>query len=189
MKTEIKIEIVPEKEAEEIKKSFKESFLLTWKEYKTENNDWIKLITSKDYSLSSNMIHMFERMAISKEIDFNFALNILKKKEDVYFMSENEDFPECVGVKINGDEYKGNIFKANAKELAMLIEKEWKLYQKDENAELILPLDLYIFDEKMKKAIAFSEEMAFFDEETENGEVEIETRLCFSCKSRGVKNK
>lgn len=187
MNSEIKIEIVSEKEAEEIKKSFKEKFLLSWKEYKAENNEWIKLITSKDYSLSSNMIHMYERMAISKETNFNSALNVLKNKDTVYFMTENEDYPECAGVKIDWVEYRGKIFKASAKDLAFLIEKEWKLYQENENAKLILPLDLYVFDERMKKAVVFSEEIAYYDEETENGEVEVETRLCFSCKSRIAK--
>ncbi|MBO7253679.1 MAG: hypothetical protein J6V36_00070, partial [Clostridia bacterium] len=117
----------------------------------------------------------------------NSALNILKNRDVVYFMTENEDFPECVGVIIDGVEYRGNVFKTNAKDLASLIEKEWKLYQENENSELVLPLDLYVFDERMKKAVVFSEEIVYYDEETENGEVEVETRLCFNCKSRVAK--
>ena len=75
----------------DIRKRFSENFLLSWKEFKTENNEWIKLMTGKGYSLSSNMLHLYELIAISKETSFESAIKRLKAKEgDVYFMSEDE---------------------------------------------------------------------------------------------------
>ena len=45
-------------------------------------------------------------------------------------------------------------------------------------------MDLYVFDESMKKVIVFTGDIAYYDEETDDGEIEMETRLCLSCKSR-----
>ncbi len=179
----IKIEIA--QNFAEIKKEFSERFLLTWKEFKTENNELVKLMTGKNYTLSSEMIHLYERMAISKECTFESALKRLKNKEGyVLFISEDENFPECEGVFIDGVIHKGKAFKAKASALAELIEYEWNVFLENENAETILPKDLYVFDESMKKAIVFTSDIAFYDEETDEDGIEIETRLCFSCKSR-----
>ncbi len=166
----------------DIRKRFSENFLLSWKEFKTENNEWIKLMTGKGYSLSSNMLHLYELIAISKETSFESAIKRLKAKEgDVYFMSEDESFPDCEGVVLDGVSYKGGVFKAPAVQLAELIEKEWN---NGEDAENTLPFDLYVFDETMKKAIVFTADMASYEDEEDGEVVEVETRLCFSCKRR-----
>jgi hypothetical protein len=184
----MKIEILEKEKAEEIKNRFKEKFLLTWKEYKTQNNEWIKIMTGNNFSLSLNMIHKYERMAISDEITFDSALNILRKKEgDVYFMSEDADYPESCEVVVDGVPCKDGVFKANARMLAELIESQWAKFSEDEGAELVIPCNLYVFDEKMKKALAFSDELYSFFVDTDDGEQEIETRLCFKAKARSGK--
>ncbi len=166
----------------DIRKRFSENFLLTWKEFKTENNEWIKLMTGKGYSLSSDMLHMYELIAISKESSFESSIKRLKAKEgDVYFMSEEESFPDCEGVVLDGVSYKGGVFKSPAVQLAALIEKEWSLR---ENVENTLPFDLYVFDETMKKAVVFTADIASYEVEEDGELVEVETRLCFSCKCR-----
>lgn len=180
---EIKIEIL--ENSDEIKKEFSERFLLTWKEFKSENNELVKLMTGKNYTLSSELIHFYERMAISKECTFESALKRLKNKEGyVLFISEDEKFPECEGIFIDGVIHKGKVFKAKASSLADLIEYEWNEFMKNEDFIRSLPLDLYVFDEAMKKVIVFTGDTAFYDEETDEGEIEVETRLCLSCKSR-----
>ena len=184
----MKIEILEKEKAEEIKNSFIKKFLLTWKEYKTENNEWIKIMTGNNFSLSLNMIHKYERMAISDEIAFDSALNILRKKDgDVYFMTEDADYPESCEVVVDGISYKEGVFKANARMLAELIESQWAKFLEDEEANLILPCNLYVFDEKMKKALAFSDELSCFLVDSDDGEQEIETRLCFKAKARSGK--
>ena len=185
MKPEIKISILPHEQAEKIKKTFQEKFLLTWKEYKTQNNELVKLLSSNKYFVSSGIINTYERFAIRKDTSFVSCVNRLKNKEgDVYFLSEDEDFPESRGVVIDGKEYRGGVFSAKAYDLALLLEYEWNEYLENEEASLVLPLDLYVFDSSFKKAIALTDEIAVYDTEDENEE---EKRLCFSAKARPVK--
>lgn len=176
---EIKIEIVNNET--EIRNAFAESFLLAWKEFKAENNELVKLITGKNYSMSSNMLHLYDLAAVSKESTFDLSLRRLKEKdEEVYFMSESESYPEAESVIINGVSYKGGVFKANSKDLADLIEKEWENAKEEKEIQNILPFDLYVFDGDMKKAIVFTSDMIEYEED---GEI-TEDRLCLSLKRR-----
>ncbi len=166
--------------SDEIREKFSKSFLLSWKEFKTENNFLVKLMTGKKYSLTSDMLHLYDMIAISKETTFASAIRRLKSKEgDVYFMSEKSSFPDCEGIVFEGVSHKGDVFKGNSKELADLIECEW-----EEEGERVLPLDLYVFDDAMKKAIVFTSDIAEYEEEVDGEVTEKETRLCFSCKRR-----
>lgn len=166
--------------SDEIREKFSQSFLLLWKEFKTENNGLVKLMTGNKYSLTSEMLHLYDMIAISKETTFASAVRRLKSKEgEVYFMSEKSSFPDCEGIVFGGVSHKGGVFKGNSKELAELIEREW-----EEGGERVLPLDLYVFDDSMKKAIVFTSDMAEYEEEVDGEITEKETRLCFSCKRR-----
>lgn len=178
----LNIKTVPN--SEEIRSKFCESFALSWKEFKADFNEEIKLMTGKGYTLSSDMFHLYDMIAISKETTFSSAINRLKAKEgDVYFMSEKESFAWSEEASLNGVFQKNGVFKADCKELAEAIEKDWELELNGEGTRL-LPLDLYVFDETMKKAIVFTGDIAEYEDEEDGKEVVKTTRLCFSCKRR-----
>lgn len=174
-------------DGEAIRERFYDSFLLSWKEFKAENNDLVKLMTAGGFSLSREEIPRYELIAISKEVSFSSAIKRLKEKEgDVYFMSEPKSFPECEGVVGDGVSVKGEVFKCNSASLGEAVEKEWEETENGEDGKRVFPLTLYVFDDKMKKAFVFTPEIVTYEEENEDGElIEIESRLCLSCKRRG----
>ena len=98
-------------------------------------------------------------------------------------MSEDEKTHHYSFLRYNGIEYKNFVAKADANELAELIEKEWfESYilaeQNMYNPEEILPADLYVFDSTMSWFIVFTHETTDWESEIEKPMKAAASRYC-----------
>ena len=173
--------------SQHLREEFKHKFLMTWDEFQKALKDFIDNMKKNcnitfDYKMYEESL-MWDRMPLEyPKVSFAEALALLREKHgDVLFMSEDEKHPWPCELVYNKEKIKGFIAKADALELADLIEYEWLncyklaaqyMYNPDE----ILPADLYVFDETMNWFIAFTHETT--DVETDDPIKESESRYC-----------
>lgn len=168
----------------EVRAAFIEKFTLSWKELQSEHKQWIDDLAENNHPVSYNDILLWDKMPKYQSVSFADALSLLKSLSgDVFFMSENETYPYCRGIKVDGKEYKGGVARMNAVALAGLIEYEW--YEdwrlSAENMYLentVLPEDLYVFDLSMEHMIVFTHENDFWGSELEQPMEAAASRVC-----------
>lgn len=177
----INIEIL--ENGNEIRKKFIEKFTATWEEFQVLHKDWIDDCAQRNEVFEYDELYLWDKMQ-HQTIYFGKALEYLRSiKGNVLFMSENENKPYCQGIKLHGTEYKGVVAKANASELADLIEFEWyhgfKLQAKNMyQANAMLPDDIYVFDEAMEHLIVFTHENDYWELEDDEPMIAAESRFC-----------
>ena len=119
-------------------------------------------------------------------VSFARAIDLLRSMGgDVYFMSENESYPEYASITVDGVEHKGCVAKSNAAALADLIEfewyEEWRLAARNMYlANTVLPEDLYVFDGAMEHMLVFTHENDHWDLEIEQPMVAAASRYCMA---------
>lgn len=168
--------------AKEIREVFIEKFTMPWEEFLNNNKEWAEAVVGT-HSVTYEQLLLWTFMD-HRAISFEKSLACLRSLlGEVYFMSENDSYPNCCGIEINGVEYKGGVAKMNAKELADLIEYEWyetyRLYALDRYLEhMVLPADLYVFDESMEHLLVFTHETDYWELEDEQPMRCAASRFC-----------
>ena len=148
------MKIVLAENSAEIRRIFIEYFTMTWSEFQNRNQEWIESAAKQNYIVRYEKLYLWELME-HPPFSFYQALELLRSMEgDVLLMSENASKPHCRGIIIDGKERKGAVAKANAAELADLIESEWN----EVGRRCILPKDLYVFDELLERLLVFTHE-------------------------------
>ena len=169
--------------ANEIRQAFIEKFTMTWDEFKITHKEWIDALAAKNYTVTYEERLLWELMD-HRAISFAKALDFLRTMQgDVYVMSEHESHPGRNEFEIDGVEYKGCVAKAKAAELADLIEYEWyEPYRLDALGmyltHLVLPADLYVFDESMEHLLVFTHETDYWELEDEQPMKCAASRFC-----------
>jgi hypothetical protein len=168
--------------AKEIRKAFIKKFTMTWEEFQVKHKDWIEAMALQNHTATYEERYLWELMDYGS-ISFNKSLELLRTIEgDVFFMSENENKPNCYGIEIDGVDYKGVVGVMDAVELADLIEYEWyegwRLCSLDMYIDGVLPDDLYVFDEEMKHLLVFTHENDHWELEIEQPLKAAESRFC-----------
>ena len=172
--------------ANEIRQAFTEKFTMTWDEFKITHKEWIDALAAKNYTVTYEERLLWELMD-HRAISFAKALGFLRTMQgNVYVMSERESHPERNEFEIDGVEYKGCVAKAKAAELADLIEYEWyEPYRLDALGmyltHLVLPADLYVFDESMEHLLVFTHETDYWELEDEQPMKCAASRFCMMC--------
>ena len=172
--------------ANEISQAFIEKFTMTWDEFKITHREWIDALAAKNYTVTYEERLLWELMD-HRAISFAKALDFLRTMQgDVYVMSERESHPGRNEFEIDGVEYKGCVAKAKAAELADLIEYEWyEPYRLDALGmyltHLVLPADLYVFDESMEHLLVFTHETDYWELEDEQPMKCAASRFCMMC--------
>ena len=172
--------------ANEIRQAFIEKFTMTWDEFKITHKEWIDALAAKNYTVTYEERLLWELMD-HRAISFAKALDFLRTMQgDVYVMSEHESHPGCNEFEIDGVEYKGCVAKEKAAELADLIEYEWyEPYRLDALGmyltHLVLPADLYVFDESMEHLLVFTHETDYWELEDEQPMKCAASRFCMMC--------
>lgn len=172
--------------ANEIRQAFTKKFTMTWDEFKITHKEWIDALAAKNYTVTYEERLLWELMD-HRAISFAKALEFLRTMQgDVYVMSESESNPDRHEFEIDGVEYKGCVAKAKAAELADLIEYEW--YEPDRLdalgmylTHLVLPADLYVFDESMERLLVFTHETDYWELEDEQPMKCAASRFCMMC--------
>ena len=171
------------------REKFTEKFLMTWDEFQVVFKEFILNMEKNNKTIFDinmfNDSHMWDKMHPDyPKVSFNEALEYLKKiKGDVVFMSEDEKTHHYSFLRYNGIEYKNFVAKADANELAELIENEWfESYRLAEqnmyNPEEILPADLYVFDSTMSWFIVFTHETTDWESEIDEPMKAAASRYC-----------
>ncbi len=157
---------------------------MSWDEFKSKHKEMIENAASGNYTITYENRYLWE-LTEYPEIPFDKALNVLRAfKGDIFFMSEN--WNDYYGFRIDGTEYRGVVVKANARELADIIEFEWyegwRLSAINMHLDdAILPEDLYVFDESMENLLIFTHENDFWELELEQPMVAAASRYCKIC--------
>lgn len=172
--------------ANEIRQAFIEKFTMTWDEFQITNKEWIDNVSANNHTVTYGELYLWLQMD-HRAISFTKALEFLRTmKVDVYVMSESECHPGNNEFEIDGVEYKNCVAKMNAKELADLIEYEWyEPYRLDALGmyltHLVLPADLYVFDESMEHLLVFTHETDYWELEDEQPMKCAASRFCMMC--------
>ena len=167
----------------EIRKAFIEKFTLTKEEFARSRKEYIDTLASKGTCVNYEELYLWELMD-HRSISFSSALGFLRSLGgEVFFMSENESNPNCVGIGSESDEYKGAVAKMDASELADLIEYEWnegwRLSMFDRYLEnTVLPEDIYVFDGAMEHLLVFTHENDHWELEIEEPMKAAASRFC-----------
>ncbi|MBE6617877.1 MAG: hypothetical protein E7627_08080 [Ruminococcaceae bacterium] len=153
--------------ASETRQKFTRKFCLTFDEYIKAYPDIIETYAKMGKVFGEEIFRkkfMWDKMSTYfSAISQTSAIEFLKGIDrDVLFMSEGEDFNGSCHLKLGGQLHKGFLARGNAKELAELIEYEWRESWKqaiqDQYFDCSLPEDLYVFDESMKCVLVFTHE-------------------------------
>ena len=166
-----------------IRQLFIQNFTMTWDEFQITHKEWIEALAAKNYTVTYEERLLWELMD-HRAISFAKALVFLRSMQgDVYVMSENENHPGHNEFEIDGVEHKGCVVKANAQELADLIEYEWyEPYRLDALGmyltHTVLPADLYVFDERMEHLLVFTHETDYWELEDEQPMKCAASRFC-----------
>ena len=172
--------------ANAIRQAFIEKFTMTWDEFQITNKEWIDNVSANNHTVTYGELHLWLQMD-HRAISFAKALEFLRTMQgDVYVMSECESHPGRNEFEIDGVEYKGCVAKAKAVELADLIEYEWyEPYRLDAIGmyltHLVLPADLYVFDESMEHLLVFTHETDYWELEDEQPMKCAASRFCMMC--------
>ena len=170
----------------EIRQAFIGKFTMTWDEFKVRQKEWIDVLAAKNHTVTYEERYLWELMD-HRAISFAKALGFLRTMQgNVYVMSERESHPGRNEFEIDGVEYKGCVAKAKAAELADLIEYEWyEPYRLDALGmyltHLVLPADLYVFDESMEHLLVFTHETDYWELEDEQPMKCAASRFCMMC--------
>ena len=167
----------------EIRQAFIGKFTMTWDEFQITHKEWIDSLAAKNYTVTHEELLLWLLMD-HRAIPFAKALEFLRSMQgDVYVMSERESHPGHNEFEIDGVEHKGCVVRANAKELADLIEYEWyEPYRLDALGmyltHTVLPADLYVFDERMEHLLVFTHETDYWELEDEQPMKCAASRFC-----------
>lgn len=171
------------KNSKEIRQAFIDKFTMTEDEFRKKCRGWIEAVEDENCVIVYEERYLWELMDYHA-ISFAKSLELLKTLSgDVYFMSENEEKPDCLGIRVEGVEHKGGVAKMNAKELAELIEFEWnegwRLSALDRYlTNTVLPEDIYVFDETMEHLLVFTHENDYWELEIEQPMKAAASRFC-----------
>lgn len=153
--------------ATEAHEYFVERFLLTYDEYIAVHSATVENYAKMGKVFDEDMFRkmfMWDRLKGDfKRISQTAALDILKGIDgNVLFISEGDDFDSSCHLRLNGQLHKGFLARGNAKDLAELIEYEWreswKSAMQDQYFDTSLPEDLYVFDPSMEWLLVFTHE-------------------------------
>ena len=153
--------------AQEIREQFHKHFVLSWDEFLKNKRKECGFLRWHLYKFDASVlphIYLWERVLSNIEPSFQEAIATLKSIDGcVIFMSDDETHSYPGELFINNQKIKNFVARADAKELAELIEKEWfhpyELAEEDMcNPPPILPQDLYVFDKSMNWFIIFTHE-------------------------------
>ena len=173
----MKIEIMTNKN--EIREAFTKKFLLTWEEFQIEYRDFLDRMKEKNHEFHFENALMWDKMPKTYQTPtFSEALELLKKlRGEVYFIAEaNEE------LRIDKKTYSNFTAKANAAELADLIEADWYESWKAEDYLYLetLPPDLYVFDAEMKHMLVFTHENDLWESELTEPMKAAAARVCLA---------
>ena len=173
---------------QEIRKRFKERFLMNWTEFQIVHQKMIANLAARNIVFDEQMYHgsyMWDRMPPSfEDCTFDDALTALReKKGNVLVMGEDDAVRCCSPLTYNGEKIYNFLFQADAQALAECIQFEW--YESYRLAELdmyladaMLPEDIYVFDESMDWVIVFTHETSDWDAELYDMMKAAESRVC-----------
>ena len=173
----IKIEIM--QEGRELRDAFIKKFLLTWEEFQMEYGDFLENMKEKHYEFKFEDALMWDRMPRAyQEPTYAEALAMLRELGgEVYFLAEPNG-----ELCFDGMIYQNYVARANAAELARLIEYDWyeSLKAEDYFYNAILPPDLYVFDASMTHLIVFTHENDPWDFAFDDPHRAAEARYCIA---------
>ncbi len=171
------------KNGTKIRQEFIEKFTTTWEEFQIRNKEWIDNAAAHNYTITYESRYLWE-LIDHRAISFAKSLEFLRSIQgDVYVMSESESHPSYKTFIIDGVAYEEIVAKANAKELADLIEYEWYEPYRLEAlgmyfANPVLPQDIYVFDESMDRLLVFTHENDYWELEREQPMKAAASRFC-----------
>ena len=143
---------------DEIRRKFIDRFVMSWDEFQVRCKESANHLGIDWFEKA----YLWDRFYLGTPIvSFSLALSALKEhKESVLIMSE-DNIHHPGALFYDNKKYTNFVARVNANELANLIEKEWNYGFSDAND--VLPLDLYVFDESMKWFVAFTHESAYIN--------------------------
>lgn len=172
-----------------LRNDYIKNFLMTWEQFQIEHKEFIANLKEKYNIIADEKFYedslMWDKMPTKYPyISFDKALKLLKSVNgDVLFMAEDESNPNCQSLFYDNKSITNFIAKADANELAELIEYEW--YENYRLAEqymyrddFILPIDLYVFDYSMNWTIVFTHETRDWELESDNPMEAAKGRIC-----------
>ncbi|MBE6652645.1 MAG: hypothetical protein E7610_04430 [Ruminococcaceae bacterium] len=155
-----------------MRRDFVETFVLEKEDFAVQNPDWVRRMEEQPSGFDAwyTGAFLWEKMsAAGATTDFDGVLELLRARAGkVLFMSESETSGHGGGLRYKGRMVYDFVAMADPKELADLIEYEWK-----ENSRLLLedrltlPEDLYVFDTTLDWAIVFTHESVETGESSE----------------------
>lgn len=169
-------------QAQDIRASFVQKFVMDWQEFQTARKDFIQRCRINQSNFDQML--MWDRMPPnSPRASFREALALLRTLPgEVQFLSEGPSYPYSCELKLQGQKYPHFVAAADAQELADLIEFEWiedaRLFKEMRFLEnQVLPEDLYVCTPEMDRLIVFTHETDDWDEDPVKA---CESRVCFA---------
>ena len=139
---------------EEIRRKFVDRFVMSWDEFQASEHHLGIDCFEKSY--------LWDRFYLGVSIvSFSSALATLREHTASVLIMSEDNIHHPGELFYSNRKYINFVARVNANELANLIEKEWDYGFSDAND--VLPLDLYVFDESMKWFIAFTHESAYIN--------------------------
>lgn len=163
----------------DISKAFADHFVMTWDEFQIKQKDWIAEMAKTGYSISAawyEQSYMWDKMDPAfPRVSMEEALAFLREHSgSVFFMTEKGE-----DIYYQGKKSVDFIAEADAHTLAEKIEQEWHV-STEQNTDIILPDDLFVFDSSMKWCAVFTHETTDWDPLKA-----AENRYCIICKAGG----
>ena len=166
-----------------LRQAFIRKFTMPWEEFQVTHKDWIDGLAAKNHTVTYGELYLWDLMD-HRAVSFSVALDFLRSMSgEVYVTSERESNGGHHEFEIDGMEYREVVVRANAAELADLIEYEWyEPYRLDALGmyltHTVLPADLYVFDESMERLLVFTHETDFWELEDEQPMKCAASRFC-----------
>jgi hypothetical protein len=148
-----------------MRRDFKEAFVLSKEDVlltRPELPAWLEA-RGATFDEWYDVAYLWDKMSPEHPtVGLDHALAILRAREGtVLFTSEDESPYKACSLLHRGREVFDFVAMADPRELADLIELEWRIYprlREQAPAEPILPLDLYVFDTTLEWVIVFTHE-------------------------------
>ena len=175
-----------------LRSDFMETFLMPWSEYPIVFKDFIADLANKYHTVVDKAFYdqqfMWDRVSPEHvSVSFVKALELLRAVDgEVLFMSEEAQYHDCCELLYEHERVSDFIAKADARELAELIEYEWfeehRLAAQDMyRDDIVLPRDLYVFTPAMNWLLIFTHETTDWEVEVDDPLKAAESRLCIAC--------
>ncbi|MBQ8752524.1 MAG: hypothetical protein IJZ13_05405 [Clostridia bacterium] len=180
------------KDTASLRSDFMETFLMPWSEYMIVFKDFIADLANKYHTVVDKAFYdrqfMWDRVSSEHaSVSFVKALELLRAVDgEVLFMSEEAQYHDYCELLYEHERIPDFIAKADARELAELIEYEWfeehrlavqDMYRND----IVLPRDLYVFTPAMNWLLIFTHETTEWEVEVDDPLKAAESRLCIAC--------